>query len=211
MDEQTQMVQTPDLVQLKAQFNNALVMTKRNGIEKVLEYIEKMGFFESPASSKHHLAVNGGLLRHSLNVYMQAKKIAEAQIALNPQLAEKLKDDSIAIAALLHDICKCRVYRVEKRNRKNDQGVWEKYDVFVPHYDKNPYGHGEKSVILLLRMGLELNEDEILAIRWHMANWEMPDSMESKGNFGAATSQCPLLGVIIAADQLATWITEVGQ
>jgi len=196
--------------ELVATFNNALKMTKRNNIEQVLGYLEKMGFYESPASSKFHLACKGGLLQHSLNVWLQARKIAEAQIALKPELKERLSEESIAIAALLHDVCKCCVYTVEKRNRKNALGAWEQYDCYVPKYDKMPLGHGEKSVIRLLRMGLELTDDEIFAIRWHMANWDMADTQEAKGNFTAAVNQCPLLAVIIAADQLSTWITEVG-
>ena len=58
-------------------------------------------------------------------------------------------------------------------------------------------------------MGLELHNDEIAAIRWHMAGWDLVDSYEAKGNFNAACDKYPLLPIIIAADELATRILEV--
>lgn len=189
-------------------FKTALRTTNRHGVENVIAYLERVGFFEAPASSKYHCSFKGGLLQHSLNVWEQAKHIAYEQIALKNSLADKLTLDSITIAALLHDVCKCGVYKIEKRNRKNAEGKWESYDCYVPKYEDLPLGHGEKSVICLLRNGLELTDDEVFAIRWHMANWDLSDTAEAKGNFSAAVNKCPLLSVLIAADQLATWITE---
>lgn len=192
----------------KAKFVEALLATKREGVDKVIEGLERLGFFDAPASSKHHLAEKGGLVRHSLNVYVQALAIAEAQIGLKDGIAERLKPDSIAIAALLHDVCKADIYKAEVKHRKVD-GKWEDYLGYTADYTRCPLGHGEKSVIRLMMMGLKLTADEILAIRWHMAAWEMADSYEAKGNFAAACDKCPLLSVLIAADELATRIMEV--
>ena len=192
---------------LKA-FKDMLLSTKRGGVENVLEGLEKLGFFKAPASSKHHLAEEGGLVEHSLNVYDQACAIRHAEIQLHPELAERLPDDSLIIVSLLHDVCKAEIYKSELKHRKNADGRWEDYTGFTPDYSAMPLGHGEKSVIRLLRMGLELTNDEILAIRWHMANWDLADSFEAKGNFNAACEKCPLLSILIAADGLATRITE---
>lgn len=192
----------------KAAFIEALKSTKREGVDKVIEGLEKIGFFEAPASSNHHLAQAGGLVKHSLNVYSQALSIAKAQIILNPDMAKRLPEDSIAIAALLHDTCKAGVYKPELKHRKTPEGRWEDYYGYVADYSSCPLGHGEKSVIRLLRMGLNLTNDEILAIRWHMAGWDLADSFEARGNLSAACDKCPLLSVIIAADELATRITE---
>lgn len=189
-------------------FVSALTETRRPGMDKVVAALGSLGFFEAPASSKFHLSVRGGLLRHSINVWRQARQVADAQVAMDPSLAKRLPDDSIRIAALLHDVCKSDVYKSEKRNRRNERGAWEQYDAYVADYERIPLGHGEKSVIMLLRLGLELTMDEILAIRWHMANWDMSDSMEARSSFSAACAKCPLLSVIIAADELATRITE---
>lgn len=195
---------------LKTRFTELLKSTNRSGIDKVLDGLEKLGFFTAPASSKHHLAEKGGLLQHSLNVYEQAALIREIEVGMKPELAEKLPNESIIIASLLHDVCKAEIYKIELKNKKNEQtGQWEKVPQYVAHYEHCPMGHGEKSVIRLLRMGLELTNDEILAILWHMGAWDLSDSFEAKGNFNAAGDKSPLLAVIIAADGLATRITEV--
>lgn len=197
-------------IDYKAKFIEELKSTNREGVDKVIEGLEKLGFFDAPASSKHHLAEKGGLVRHSLNVYAQAMAIANAQIQMFPDIADKLPLDSISIVALLHDVCKAEIYKSEIKHRKDPvTGRWEDYMGYTADYSYCPMGHGEKSVIRLLRMGLNLTNDEILAIRWHMGGWDLVDSFEAKGNFNAACEKCPLLSVLIAADELATRIMEV--
>ena len=56
--------------------------------------------------------------------------------------------------------------------------------------------------------GLDLTEDEIAAIRWHMGAWDLPSSFEANKNLGAAQDKYPLVSVIMAADTLATRILE---
>ena len=215
MDNQTTQTKQPTEAELalqkqKEKFVSLLQSTHREGLDKVIAGLEKLGFFTAPASSKHHLAEKGGLLQHSLNVYEQAALIREIEVGMKPELAEKLPNESIIIASLLHDVCKAEIYKIELKNKKNEQtGQWEKVPQYVAHYEHCPMGHGEKSVIRLLRMGLELTNDEILAIRWHMGAWDLSDSFEAKGNFNSAGDKSPLLAVIIAADGLATRITEV--
>lgn len=58
-------------------------------------------------------------------------------------------------------------------------------------------------------MGLELTDDEMCAIRWHMGAWEMPfQSNDAKGNCNAAKAKSPLLSIICAADGLASFLLE---
>ena len=201
--------QTKDGNKDKETFIVLLRETNRAGVDKVVEGLEKLGFFDAPASSKHHLAEKGGLVKHSLNVCYQAEAIANAQIGLNPNLSKRLPSDSVRIVALLHDVCKSEIYKPELKHRKNPDGRWEDYYGYTQDYSYCPLGHGEKSVIRLLRMGLDLTNDEILAIRWHMAGWDLADSYEAKGNFNAACEKSPLLSILIAADELATRISEV--
>ena len=140
--------------------------------------------------------------------YDEALVIRESQIKFRPELADKLSPASIAIAALLHDVCKAEVYKEVEKFRKDKDGKWEKYTTYGVDYSAMPLGHGEKSVIRLLRWGLELADDEILAIRWHMHAFDMPSSNEASGCFTAAGDKCPLLAVLIAADGLASRILE---
>lgn len=191
-------------------FETILRSTKRNGVEAVIEGLDKLGFFKAPASAKFHLSEEGGLLRHSLNVYNQADAIRTAQIRLDPKVEEAVPMESIAVASLLHDVCKSEIYKKVQKFRKDANDRWEKYDAYDYDYSHCPLGHGEKSVIRLLRMGMELTEAEIAAIRWHMGAWDLPNSREANKNLGAAQDKYPLVSILMAADMLATRITEVG-
>lgn len=191
-------------------FETILRSTKRNGVEAVIGGLDKLGFFTAPASAKFHLSEEGGLLRHSLNVYNQADAIRTAQIRLDPKIEEAVPMESIAIVSLLHDVCKSEIYKTVEKFRKDANGRWEKYNTYDHDYSHCPLGHGEKSVIRLLRMGMELTEAEIAAIRWHMGAWDLPSSHEANKNLGAAQDKYPLLPILMAADMLATRITEVG-
>ena len=55
--------------QLKKQFQQTLLSTHRDGMENVIKHLERLGFFDAPASTKFHLNVKGGLMQHSWNVY----------------------------------------------------------------------------------------------------------------------------------------------
>jgi hypothetical protein len=193
----------------KERFIWLLRSTERDGIDDCIEALEELGFFEAPASSKFHLNEEGGLMQHSLNVCDAALKIREAMIEMDDSLRESLSQESVIIASLLHDVCKADIYRKTIKRQKNNFGIW----VDVPGYDVDyttlPLGHGEKSAIVLLRSGLDLTDDELLAIRWHMNAWDMPfQSPDIKGNFNAAKEICPLVSVIQTADTLASNLLE---
>lgn len=193
---------------MKEEFVSLLRATGREGIDNVIEYLEKVGFFKAPASVNRHLSRDGGLMEHSLNVYRMAVMLRGQITAMRPETAEQLPEDSIAIASLLHDVCKANVYKKTKKWRKDEQNRWEQYDTYDTDYSRFPVGHGEKSVIMLLRLGLKLTNDEILAIRWHMSAWNLPfQSYEDKCNISEASSH-PLTAILQSADALATHILE---
>lgn len=135
--------------------------------------------------------------------------IRKNQIELKPEVAPRLPEDSVAIAALLHDVCKAEVYKEGQKWRKDANGQWESYSAYEVDYSAFPVGHGEKSVIRLLQWGLQMTDDEILAIRWHMEAWDLAfQSPEQKRNLGVAKEMSPLLNVVKAADGLASFILE---
>ena len=191
----------------KDRFCEILRRTGRAGVETVLAELDQLGFFSAPASTRFHLAEEGGLCQHSLNVYDEAMLVKVLQCRLRPNLEPKLDDVSVAVAALLRDVCKAEVYKTEIKHRKVN-GKWEDYLGYVPDYSALPLGHGEKSVIRLLRWGFELTDEEMMAIRWHMHAWSLSDSPEDGANFNKANERCPLLAVLIAADGLAAHILE---
>ena len=194
---------------MKEQFIKLLQATKRTGIESVVSYLEQAGFFLAPASVSRHLSHEGGLLEHSLNVWKMAQMLRMQTIGMRPELEKQLPEDSVTIAALLHDVCKANIYNTVQKWRKDENNRWESYDAYDTDYSRFPVGHGEKSVIMLLRLGLQLTNDEIIAIRWHMGAWNLPmQSYEDKQNISVAYDGCPLAAIIQAADALATHILE---
>ena len=194
---------------LKQQFKERLLSTSRDGMENVIKHLERLGFFVAPASTKFHLNIKGGLMQHSWNVCNTALMLREQMIQMKPELAEKLPVESVIIASLLHDVCKSNIYKDAILNRKNDQGYWEKVPGYEVDYSSLPLGHGEKSVIMLLTLGLKLTRDEMLAIRWHMTAWELAfHSLEQKSNLQMARDTAPLCTIIQAADGLSSALLE---
>ncbi len=193
---------------MKQQCISLLKATGRRGMDTVIDYLDKGGFFEAPASINRHLCHDGGLAEHSLNVYRMAMMLREQTVAMRPEVADSLKEDSVVIAALLHDVCKSNIYKKAQKWRKDAQNRWEQYDTYEADYSRFPAGHGEKSVIMLLRLGLDLSNDEILAIRWHMGAWNLPfQSYEDKCNISEANEH-PLTAILQSADLLASHILE---
>ena len=165
----------------------------------MLAGLRSIGFFKAPAAAKKHLAFEGGLVEHSLTVYHVALRLTEDMRFLRPDL--EIDENSLKITALLHDVCKATRYRWN-----DDKNEYESdYSVML-------VGHGEKSVIMLLRMGLELLDDEIMAIRWHMGAWDLSlHSYEAQKNFVEAGNLSPLVPLLQTADTLAALIVEKGK
>lgn len=172
----------------------------REGSERFLEWLSKTDFFTAPASSKFHCACEGGLAMHSLSVYrtMREKHFEEGVDS----------EESFAITALLHDVCKAQFYKVSMRNVKNDEtGQWEKKPFYTIE-DMFPYGHGEKSVFLIERF-MRLRTQEAVAIRWHMGGF---DEAARGGSFAVsqAYDKYPLAVKLHLADLESTYLREKG-
>jgi hypothetical protein len=73
--------------------------------------------------------------------------------------------------------------------------------------DTFPIGHGEKSVIMLQNLGLELTVEEMLAIRYHMGMFS-DAGYELKLSQGQATRDCALVPLIQMADFSASMVFE---
>ena len=173
----------------------------REGSDKLLEFLEKSDFYTAPASTRYHLACEGGLLQHSLNVYD-----CLVDILNRPRVKElygiQYSDESIAIAGLLHDVCKVNFYKTSFRNVKDETGKW----VSAPYYtieDNLPYGHGEKSVYIISGF-MRLTRDEAFAIRYHMGF----SGTEDTNNVGRALEMFPLAYAVCCADMEAAFLME---
>ena len=176
---------------------------KREGADKLLEYLESPAsdFFTAPASARFHSSFEGGLAEHSINVYEALKGYLESDRVKNGYGFE-YSDESIAIVALLHDLCKVNVYKKGFRNVKDEKGVWQRVDTFE-FEDKLPYGHGEKSVYIITGY-MKLTREEAFAIRYHMGY----SSTEDPRNVSAAFEMFPLAFALSTADSEATYFVE---
>ena len=146
----------------------------------IVRRLDKMGFFDAPASINHHGAYSGALFDHSLAV-------TGALLDYTDKMGLTWSDArSPYIVGMFHDLCKCDNYKVV-------DGKW-KYNpnMILP-------GHGEKSIIMLQNIAPDaLTNEEIACIRWHMGafddrnNWEyytravakFPNVMYTRGRYG---------------------------
>ena len=119
----------------------------REGADALLDYLEhKSDFFTSPASAGITAPMRAGCASTASMSTTASRPTwpGSGSGGLRPGGAE----ESAAIAALLHDLCKAGCYRAGSRNVKGPDGKW----TAVPTYfyeDPLPYGHGEKSVYII--------------------------------------------------------------
>ena len=176
---------------------------KREGSEALLAFLcsDSCDFFTAPASTRYHGAYEGGLCEHSLNVYdCLVDQLSRSR--MKETYGINYSDESIAIAALLHDLCKINFYRTSFRNVKDETGRWQS----VPYYaieDSLPYGHGEKSVYIVSGY-MKLTRDEAFAIRYHMGF----SGPEDNGTVGQALEMFPLAFALCVADMEASYFIE---
>ncbi|MBO4219549.1 MAG: HD domain-containing protein [Clostridia bacterium] len=175
----------------------------REGADRLLEYLMSPAsdFFTAPASTRFHGAHDGGLVEHSLIVYDCLVDY------LSRERVKKLygmdySDETVAIAALLHDVCKINVYKKSMRNVKDETGKW----VSVPYFefeDDLPYGHGEKSVYIISGY-MKLTREEAFAIRYHMGF----SGNDDVRNVGDSFEMFPLSFALNTADSEASFYME---
>lgn len=205
---------------MRERFTELLCSVKREGIEELIMWLEGTDFYTAPASTRFHLACEGGLLQHSLNVYQCLKQKQTAP--LWKEVLAEVAEESIILVALLHDICKANCYSVGFRNVK----TYEKADVdaaakwqiktdengpfvwkSVPSYEfRDGYnlGHGEKSLFLASKF-IRLTDEEAFAIRWHMG---FADDNSHWSAIGDAFEKYPLALALYEADLEASKILE---
>lgn len=192
-----------DLEELKQQFCEIFYDNiERDGAEDLLNFLERSDFFEAPASTKNHSAYKGGLCQHSVNVYHRFVKLL--QMEYGEDYTEVISNESVAIIALLHDLCKVNFYAMDTKNVKRD-GQW----VQEPYYrieDSLPYGHGEKSVYMISGF-MRLTREEAMAINWHMGGFD-PRIREGSVRLTDVYYRYPIAFIFHIADNMATYLDE---
>ena len=148
--------------------------------------LRRLRFFKNPASIMNHGNYEGGLFEHSLQT---AKALVNLTQRLNLPWDRK---ESPYIVGMFHDLCKCDDYKFDV-----ETNTW-KYNE-----DKTLPGHGDKSVIMLQQY-MELTEEEIACIRWHMGAYERDTKMWEY--YGKAIEKSPNVLYTHTADMIASRI-----
>ena len=138
----------------------------------LIDYLTDNGFFKAPASTKYHGNYPGGLYDHSYRVYEQLMWLVGGLDC------DFKRPESCFIIAMFHDLCKIDQYReIVDDPGKTMFGANEPEGRKV-HYEYNTdlllSGHGAKSVLILSSF-LQLTEEEMLCIRYHMGAYEKDD------------------------------------
>lgn len=184
--------------QLWNKYVELLLSTKRPNIDNLIKWLDESDFKYAPASTQYHNSFRGGLLAHSLNVYNVMKEDFKHMVEFY-----EIPENTVILTSLLHDICKVQCYEVSSRNVKNPDGQW----VTVPYYSWNeqlPWGHGAKSVILIQKFGVALDNVEISMIINHMGFTGSEDDRRVSSLFDL----CPQSLVLFYADLTATKAIE---
>ena len=147
--------------EVESEFVTLLEHTGREGMGKMLAWMQKEGFFASPASTRFHSCYLGGLANHSLGVY-----------TMLTQFKRKFKldvpEESIAISTLLHDVCKVGAYL----------GVSKPYS----WNRSQPKGHALLSLIRIAPF-VKLSELEEMMIKYHMGVYGLTEFDAKKGEY----------------------------
>ena len=183
--------------EVKDKVKELLNKVNRPGMKELMDFLEKSDYYEAPASTKYHGAYKCGLIEHSYKVY----EILKGKIEYHKL---DVSEETLILVTLLHDLCKVNFYKTDYRNAKNSFGEWEK----VPYYtvdDTIPYGHGEKSVMMLTEY-IKLTNDEKYSIRWHMG---FSEPKENYAPLGLAFKKYPLALLLHEADLEANYFYNV--
>ena len=135
-----------DLFLEKMKVNNAPIVPV-----DMVGWLINQGFFVKPASVNHHGNHTGGLFEHSLEVM-------KTLVGMTSELGIKWQNSrSPYIVGMFHDLCKIDNYIY-------DAGWKHNPDVILK-------GHAEKSIMLLSQF-INLTEEEIMCIKFHMGAYE---------------------------------------
>ena len=204
----------------KQEFIILLKSINREGIDKdkLIQKLENSDFFTAPASTIYHNAYEGGLCKHSLNVYYRLHKLIENEYPRfirddNMKLYEvddykcPISEDTMKIVALLHDISKMNFYETSERNVKDEKGNWIKVPFIKVRdvHDRFLFSNHELNSLYMIQQFIPLTVEESSAIANHMGG-KAEDS--AKTDITAIYNKYPLATFLHLADMMATFIDE---
>lgn len=163
-------------------------MTPQERMALVVSKLQGTSFYKMPASTKYHNNFQGGLLDHSVSMWVNLEMLTKTHnlVWQDPS--------SPFVIAMLHDACKIDAYYYD-----HDYGVWE-------HSLEHPVGHGDLSVEVAEQLGIELTDEERACIRWHMGAFDHKDNWSY---FTDAIHKNPNVFWTHVADMMAAHMDEI--
>lgn len=195
-------------MELKEEIVKLLESTERMGINNLIGYMELNGFFEAPSSGAYHLCEEGGLAKHSMNVYEAARKVKDA-------IGADVSDQSIIICALLHDLGKMGDHgkqnyvpnMVRSKTKNKETGEYDMVQSSSKPYETNKdllYIEHEIRSIAIAERFIDLTEEEEFAILYH-------NGMYGQLKYNYSGKETPLSMIIHFADMWASRVVEAEQ
>lgn len=194
----------------REEIENLLLNTGRENIEKLIEHMDENGFFTAPCSGSFHLAYEGGLAEHSLNVCEMAFRLFET--FKQDGIEEKgVTEESVTIAAILHDLGKMGQFgksnyvpnmlkgRATKAN-PNPEPYQSEKKPFITNPELLYVDHEIRSIQIASQF-IELTEEESFAILNH-------NGMYSNLRYAYSGKERPLNLIIHWADMWAARVIE---
>lgn len=193
---------------VKEKITDLLMSTQRSGIMDLIKYLNENAFFDAPCSTSYHLPEEGGLAKHSLNVYDTAMELYRAFYGGEPDTE---MHNSIIICSLLHDIGKIgqfgKMYYVPNmlkgRATKANPNPEPKQSEAKP-WKSNPdlmYVDHEVRALPIIAKYIDLTEQEQQAILWH-------NGMYGPFKYQIQGRETPLYMIIHFADMWASRVLE---
>lgn len=174
---------------------NLLRATGRAGVENLINWMTENDFFGSSCSTKYHLACDGGLAEHSVNVLYTMLKMRDAL-----GMQGVVSDESVTICALLHDLGKCgdydKAYYIENILKSGKRSEAEPYKT---NSNLLPIPHEVRSVTIAERF-IPLTEEEAHAIYYHNGKYT---------HIGYDLKETPMQILLHFADLWASRVVEV--
>jgi 23S rRNA maturation-related 3'-5' exoribonuclease YhaM len=137
------------------------VVERREAVEKFDRFLrDKTAWLTSPASTRFHLAEDGGLLRHSVNV-------AQTLLKLRDTLAPDLSAESCVIVGLFHDLGK--VGMPGKPYYLPNPSEWHVRNRGIRYIVNQDIVHMDIATrsLFIIAQHMQLSDDEAQAIRYH--------------------------------------------
>jgi len=182
----------------KTRIIGILRATERKGIEDLIGWMEKNGFFDAPCSSHYHLAEPGGLAEHSLNVFRVAIGIASELYKKDPQKLSFDFVNGIVIASILHDLGKAGQFGEPNYKMKIIEGDPETV-AFETNKDLLYIPHEVRSIAIASQF-IQLTEQEQFAILYHNGLYGELQSIKNH--------ETPLYMILHFADMWASRVIE---